>query len=428
MNRPLDEALTYFKQKKGYAALFLLFRQKYESLGRVGGAVDLACCSDEEIEELALFMGASPHHLVRKGKLMLSDFEQRLQQTRFAGISLLELLEAYFGQKLQSKKAAKAQLIAAQMEQLKRFKQRYPHIADWFTYLEGKTSDTQWIWRMLLEPDFAKEIHVIAQAYAALPDSIERYPLFSQRVTGNPHALDFVAVRGKLWIHLLHVMAGGQGALPAQTEDLNELLLQYNLLRDDIQNFVTQANILAYSEGCEHPVWRAAADEQCVMNVPMRELLKVDRLAAAHAAQANLGSNVYIVENSGVFSALLDAVPRAPLVCTHGQFKLAGLQLMDKLASAGHMLYYSGDFDPEGLSMAVRFKERYGEQARFWRMTAADYKASNPSVDIGGRETKLNHLLDSELGDVALAVKKTMRAGYQEGILTLLISDLLNGV
>lgn len=48
------------------------------------------------------------------------------------------------------------------------------------------------------------------------------------------------------------------------------------------------------------------------MNMPLRELLKIDKVVPAE------GSQVYIVENSGVFSSLLDIVPNAPLACTHG--------------------------------------------------------------------------------------------------------------
>lgn len=424
MSRKLEEALLYFKGKQGFDALFLLFRKKYESLGRFGGTADLTNLTAEEIEEIAVFMGESPHHMARKGKLMLSHFEQRMQQTRFAGMTLHELLEAYWGEPIQSRKAVKAERETAQIQKLGDYKQRYPGLMRWFTYLEGRMSDTQWIWRMLLEPGFDDSVETMAHAYANLPKHMERYPLFSQRITGNPHTLDISELRGKLWVHVLHVMAGGQGAPPSHTEALNELLLRYNLLRDDIQNFVTQANLLAYTDEREHPVWRAAADEQCVMNVPMRELIKVNRVTAANPSQAGTESRVYIVENSGVFSALLDAVPDAPLICTHGQFKLAGLQLMDLLAKAGHTLYYSGDFDPEGLAMAVRLKERYGEQARLWRMTIADYNASTPVVELGDRESKLLSLLDSELGEVAHALKETARIGYQEGILTLLVQDL----
>lgn len=443
MDRKLDEAVTYFQGQKGFHSLFLLFRKKYESLGRFGGSVDLRRFSDEEIEDIAAFVGQSPHHLRQKEKLKIPEFIDQLHNSRFAGVTLLELLQAFFGEEIESRKAARAKLEAEQMERLAWFKKRYPQIADWFAYLEGRSSDTHWIWRMLTEPEFAHDVEVLARAYRTLPDTIERYPIFSQRVAGNPHALDLNTGRGKLWVHLLHVMAGGQGAAPSQIEALNELLLNYNLLRDDIHNFVTQANLLAFIGEREHPVWRSAVEQRCVLNVPIRELLKIDRVTtAAHPSSEVLLNNksellsnrnspaiprdnvVFVVENSGVFSALLDEVPEVPLICTHGQFKLASLQLLDMLAASGYLLYYSGDFDPEGLAMALRLKKRYGEQVRLWRMSVEDYHATNPIAELGTREAKLTSLLDSEVGDVALTIKQKTKVGYQEGILHLLVGDL----
>ena len=421
MSQKLKEALHYFKSDKSYDLLFGLIRKKYESLGRFGGAIDLEGFSNREIETLALFMGMSPHHLLQRRKVMVTQFEQQLNRTRFAGLSLHELLEGYFGEHLQSKKTRMEEHADKQMKQIAKFKLEYPQLAEWLSYLESRTNDTHWIWRLLLEPEFARDLHLLAAAYAALPNRIERYALFSQRTTGNPHALDLGTARGKLWIHLLHVMAGGQGAPPAQTELISDLLWRYHLLRDDIQNFVTQANLLAYDRNRLLPVWKAAADEQSVLNVPMRELIKADKVLATGG-----GSKVFIVENSGVFSALLDEVPDAPLICTHGQFKLAGLQLMDLLQASGHTLYYSGDFDPEGLSMALRFKERYKEQGQLWRMTIKDYKQANPAVELGERDAKLDAILDSPLEDVAAAIRRQGKMGYQEGILHLLVSDLLN--
>lgn len=423
-NNVLEEALQYFREENVYQRLFSAIRQKYESLGRFGGTIDLTGYSEQEVERIALFMGVYPHHLRRRGKLMLAQFEQRLQETRFAGITLHALLEAYYGERVQSKKSLQEALVAKRKEALAEFKQLYPAIEQWFVYLAGRSSDTHWIWRLLLEADFAEDVRVLAAAYAALPERMERYPLFSQRVTGDPHALDLGTVRGNLWMHLLHVMAGEEGAPPKQTDQVNELLLGYRLIRDDIHNFVTLANLLAYIGERVHPVWQAAVEERVVLNVPLRELLKVSSVTTA-----NKKADVYVVENSGVFSALLDEVPDAPLICTHGQFKLAGLQLMDLLQAAGYTLHYSGDFDPEGLSMALRFVERYGESAKLWRMTVRDYEQSEPVVELEDiRDGKLDALLGTSLADVALAMRERGKIGYQEGIMQLLVQDLRNGV
>ncbi|KAF0824186.1 TIGR02679 family protein [Cytobacillus firmus] len=422
MSRNLTEAIQYFRGKKGFKALFLQFRKKYESLGRIGGNADLSSFTQEELEEIALFMGISPHHLSRKKSLSLQGFEKHLEKTKFTGITLHDLLEAYFRERIQAKKFRKLELLATQEEKIRVWKDRFPAIADWFGHLEKKTADGNWIRRLILEDSFDEEVKLLAKGFSYLPDKLERYPLFSQRVSGNPHALDLSTQTGKLWIHLLHILSGGEGKLPGQTEAINELLLSYNLLRDDISNFVTTANLIGYTAEGPHPVWKNALTSNSVLNVPLRELLKLEKVIAPEPAKA-----VFIVENSGVFSAIIDEVPSAPLICTHGQFKLAGLRLMDFLADSGHTLYYSGDFDPEGLTMALRFKNRYLEKGQLWRMSAEDYEASTPSAVLGEREGKLSALHGTILENLAEIIRKNKKMGYQEGILTLMIEDILAG-
>jgi uncharacterized protein (TIGR02679 family) len=239
---------------------------------------------------------------------------------------------------------------------------------------------------------FESEIAIIYKAYQALPSELERYPLFSQRVTGNPHRFDLALTTGRLFLHVLHVMLGYSGSPSKQTEAVNDLLLAVNLLRDDLNNFVTLVNVLGVRKGGIHPVWQAACEEHSVLNIPLRELLLIDNVRLANNAK-----RVFIVENPSVFSSLVDAVSSAPLVCTHGQFKLAGLRLLDKLFEAGYILYYSGDFDPEGISMALRLFERYRGKCCFWRMDVEDYHATKPVVELGKRKNKFSSLKGSVL-------------------------------
>ncbi|WP_410241692.1 TIGR02679 domain-containing protein, partial [Enterococcus faecium] len=99
--------------------------------------------------------------------------------------------------------------------------------------------------------------------------------MFGQRVVGNPHAFDRTNELGRLLIHALHVKRGQGGPPPSDTERVNELLLEFKLLRDDITNFVTCANVTAEREGRERPMWHGAAVMHSVLSVPMRELLGV---------------------------------------------------------------------------------------------------------------------------------------------------------
>jgi len=349
----------------------------------------------------------------------LRAFEKKLQTTKFEGVTLFDLLEAYFKEALVTKQEALAQLEGQRAERFRELTLTYPSLGFWFIYIEQKSSDTHWINRMLGTDRFDRYCRQLTQALDGLPLDYERLPVFGQRILGNPHVFDRTTDLGKLLIHALHIKRGQVGAPPSDTERVNELLLEFKLLRDDITNFVTCANVTAEREGTEHPMWHGAAAMHSVLNVPMRELLNVDRVRPSR------GHTVWIVENSGVFSSLLDDVPDAPLVCTHGQFKLAAYRLLDMLVASGCQLKYAGDFDPEGLQMASRLKQRYGDRLDYWCMGLESYVASEPSVELDEeRLVKLGRITDIELQHVVEEMKRVKKAGYQEALLETMTKDM----
>ncbi|AQQ52270.1 TIGR02679 family protein [Planococcus lenghuensis] len=410
----IREAVRYFRSNSVYLKLFGEFRKKLESLGRTGGTVNIESYSAEELEALALFFGG----LRKKKTISLIAFDKRLQETKFAGIGLPELLEAYFGEPIRSKKSVREEKREQEEAKLEELGIVHPVLASYCDYLGKRTADAQWIIRLLLTDDFTRSARLLADAANALPETYERLPMFSQRVSGNPHSFDLSGMNGKLLIHFLHFRLHGGGAPPSGTEEVNELLLQFRILRDDISNFVSFANLLGNRDGAVHPVWQAAVETESAVNMPLRELLTID------GARPAVGSDVYVIENSGVFSSLLDAVPAAPLVCTHGQFKLAGLRLLDLLMESGYHIYYAGDFDPEGVAMAVRLLERHPGRVQLWRMDAESYAAAQSPVELGDRLKKLDSITHPDVQELLLTMRKTGKAGYQEALLERMADEL----
>lgn len=70
---------------------------------------------------------------------------------------------------------------------------------------------------------------------------------------------------------------------------------------------------------------------------------------------------IYLLENPAVFSIFIKKYPKCAAVCVNGQPQLSTLVLLDFLQE-NYTFYYQGDFDPEGLLIAQRLKERYGEK------------------------------------------------------------------
>ena len=416
--RHVEEAVMYFTQRPVYEKLFQLFRKKYESLGKVSGTVKIEHFTNEDLDVLSGFLKCSVHHLQEKPTVSLRLFERRLHETRFQVTDVHELLEMYFKEPILSKHQLRMGEQERRKKTFEQWKIRYPDLSDWLSLLEAKNEKHRWILKQLDEDEEETILGTLHRAILEKPPELERISVYAQRIAGDPHAFDGSTALGRCLIHYLYHSSDQQEDFPISSEAINTLLLTFGILRDDISNFISIANIQATYEGAIHPVFAAASQQQSVLNVPLREILRLDACYLSH------GKDVYVVENSGVFSAILDDVPTMNLICTHGQIRIAGWKMLDMLAGSGCRIHYSGDFDPEGLQMAQRILERYPKQAVLWRMSLTDYVLSTPSVQLNQeRLSKLNSIQHVRLIDLAKQIRDKKLAGYQEGLLTHLIKD-----
>lgn len=421
MTTNIQQAVSFFKHEKAYRVLFTQFKKKYESLGRIGGTVPISLFSENELGVLAGFFAIPAEKLANKKSISLVSFEQQLAHTRFADVGLKELLDAYFGEVIKSKKQSSMEQQEKWDAFLQDLHERFTDISIFMDYLRERPSESRWMARIATEePErFTELVQTLAVAFINLPATAERLPMFSQRITGDPHGFDLDTDLGRMFLQLLSLHRGDR-LVSSSTESMNELLEHYHLFRDDLLNFVTFANLFAETKDGEmHPVWQAAAHYQSVQHIPLRELINIANVYPV------TGCDVWVVENSGVCSTLLDESPRTPMICTNGQFKLAAFLLMDMLTEAGFILHYAGDFDPEGLGMAQRLLDRYPEQARLWHMNVPSYRESTPIKKLTDeRLEKLKGLTHRDLLAVAQEMRRIGKAGYQEALVSQMQSDI----
>lgn len=439
------DAANFFRGEPGFSRLLSLLIKKYASLGRVGGSVKLENLSAEEADSLSAFFRRN-YTVQQSVVISFADFSAALEQTRFMGINVLDFLSAYQGgllltneEVLQRKQLEKAKLLASFME-------GYPQALcrKWLTAIQEKLPGTRRV-HLAYEQDVLGlqcNLAVVLEALRSLPEDYERLPLFARRISGDPHALDNDTEAGRLFLDALAIIvpenketgeAGETAVLRSTVEEENELLYTFGLLRDDILNFVTCMGLLAVGEEGgkegEMSYWRQAWQSGAVLNIPLREMIKVQYLyPALHAA--NEKKHVFVVENSGVFSSLTDifnqqglALP--PLLCMHGQFKLTCWAAIERLVAGGCIIWYSGDFDPEGLFMAGRLLARYPDAVRLWRYSVEDYVESLSQVSLGAeRLNKLSAIHGIEFADLVQKMREVGQAGYQEGLIEKLAVDM----
>lgn len=427
----LQQAVRYFSTA-GFARLFAGMSERYRRLGRIGGSVRLEGLSGVERDALSGVLGRD----LRKNNEItvgLAEFQAALDKTRFAGIDLLELLQGVTGQALLPIAAERQAFQEGKAGFFAGLREEHPHhrCCDWLGYVEANATASRSIHRAYSEDRerLREELGDVLLALSQLPADarqVKRLPVWATEITGKPHAFDLSTTRGGYLLHalgFLFALVNGEASPLVGAENQTALLESFGIVRDDLLNFVICGGLLASgSDDGLLQSWQAALAERSVMNLPVRELAKLRRVFPA------VGKQVFVVENPGVFSDLLDNLSGQlpPLVCTFGQFNLACYLLLDKLAADGATINYSGDHDPEGLLMAERLRTRYGSQLRTWRFGRGDYLAAvSDEVISEPRLKQLDRVMTPELVEVAVELRRTGLAGYQERLLPLLLQDLL---
>jgi len=173
-------------------------------------------------------------------------------------------------------------------------------------------------------------------------------------------------------------------------------------------------------DGQEHLGARGFFEEGEPFYLTLRTLSDIKRIEASTKL-------VYIVENSGVFSELADRLTGkdAPLICTNGQLHVSSQIFLDMLVADGFTLYYSGDFDPEGVEIAWKLKKRYGESFHYWHYQIEDYRKAMSNKEITrDRLFRLEKIDDDELREIIGVMRTEKKAGYQEALLAEMMGDV----
>lgn len=432
----LDEITDIFKREKGFDRLFSLFIKKYKSYERVekGISVVLQNPTAEEKRAISGLLGKD-YSKSKSIKLTAEKIEKAILKTKFGksldSISFEEIVEAYHGEPLVSNRE----------EEMRFLSERNTY----FNALESDASSRlfvsliDWIRRtkynryyQMYNQDLTaltKAMQHLDQAFALFPlEDYEYLAVFASRATGNPHAFDANENEGKLFLYALQIIYSLQQHWEIRelnAEERAELLYEFRIMTDDLLNFVSVFQALGVNKnGKENMLLHGAAEEQSFFHLPLKEIVKLDSVTSASGK-----SRLFMIENSSVASHVVSELIKHDLnetiVSGNGQFKIATLKFLDAFVENGGTVYYSGDFDPEGILMAFKLKKRYGDQVSYWNYGMDNYHMALSDEPVSERRLKqLNNIDDPALQPLIQELSKVKRSGYQEKILTKMIEDL----
>ncbi len=432
-----EACVAYFKKDKGFERPFVMMRRKWESLGRTAGTVKLAHCSREERRAMEQLLGRScPEGDI---SFSLAEFETALGETRFQGISLKALLELYFGMPMVSNRERQD----CKREEKKAFFERcresfaaraqtddgYLHAAEWISCAAeekqygyhtvvaewNKNSEAAERLVRLAGEGLSRTAQLMRDG-----DSV-RLAVLAAQISGNPHFFDRGTTGGLLVTHALCCRV--KASLPANASEYAALYAENGIQLDEISSTAAAFGVhLEKKDGIRHPAFEGFIQEKEAYVIMQANLETIQRAYGE-------GTSVFVVENEMVFSHLCaqarDYAPSAALVCTSGQPRKAALQLLDLLVKSDMHIYYAGDLDPDGLRIADRLAEKYGERLTLWHMAPEDYRKaiSHEVIDQRGL-AKMEKLKSPLLRETAACIAEKGRAGYQEKLLDDMTADL----
>ena len=437
----LKECADYFKKHKSLDRLLVLSRKKIESLGKTSGTMILKNISEEERNALSGLLGKT--FIGNTVSVNLKTLEKELSETKFYGVTLKEILEEYFNEKIISSKDKN--LRTAELKQSIRENIECSILTDFgqnnrlsimllgmsfgeFNKLvqtcigksyapteENKNFIIKKVYETILP--IGKAIRVID----TLGNSTVRLAVLAMDCAGDPHAFDRDRTEGKLLIKALQIenkLYCGEQKKKLSAEEILELYISCGIRPDDISSFTVLYGIRLYNGNKPHAAYDSFIKNNEFYLVSLSNLSTVTRAVP-------INKTVFAVENQMVFSQLCESCPTASILCTSGQLKTASLLVIDLLCKEDCTLYYNGDFDSEGLSIANRLIERNKNKIRLWHMSDEDYKKSVSSVELNDeRLKKLANISNSQLFKTAEAILKTKKAGYQENLIYDLINDM----
>lgn len=410
----MRENLKFFKNS-AYKRVFKELKRKWEIYGKFTGIIKLENLSQEEKRAIESFLG---RYVEEKNiKIKAIEFQEALEKSKFKEISLLEILEEYYGEKILTNKNKKENEERLKEESFERVVKNLETL--------GKIGKNVELLLEKIKKNYKYQMEEIVINSLKAIDFLERtekkikLAMLANFITFNPHYFDRGEISGNYLIYLLTQLENIE--VPNDSESIVELYFKYGIEGDIISSFTTAFGIKLYREDGEHLAYSEfirRGESYLISLSNLKEIVKAQ----------GVNNKIYIVENQMVFSYLCEIFKdkKVSLLCTSGQFKTASLYLIDLLCQNSNEIYYSGDFDGEGLEMAQRIIRRGKGKIKAWRFQVENYIKIDSQKEMSEISLKKLDKIDEEtLLEVVKIMKKEKKAKYQESLLEELVKDIL---
>lgn len=406
----IEEELADYLNQQGFQRFAGAWIRQYQRLGHLGGKIVLEDLNDEE-KQCLIGLGCSLSQ--NRLELTYKQFLKRLNKTRYGKADFFKTLEILNQSLIYSQQEIKELKTLAFDE----FKENLfntfqdTHAYEWLrTYL----STDRYVKRYFEQNQhmFQSILENVCHALNQLPvyqSCFELLPIFSQNITKDPHYFDEDLPRELLLKGIVYDLNYEDMSL--DSFKVINVLYSAGILKDDLSNYCYICHIQPQKV---YSSWQGFYEAYEPWNVNLYNINGIKDLF--------IPCDIFIFENPSVFRVMCDFIKYykidVGLVCSNGQINFCTYLLFDKLVDSGCLLYYAGDYDPEGLVIAEKLKQRYQELHLFCYKVSLFKKIKIKQVDIQPKRLQmLNQIKNDALKKIAQAIQQEQAFGYQEGLI-----------
>ncbi|WP_165960893.1 TIGR02679 family protein [Actinocrispum wychmicini] len=258
----------------------------------------------------------------------------------------------------------------------------------------------------------ADRSHDAMRVALPLPPSFELAELAS-RACGDAHALDDGRLVTVLVLRAIAVASGEP--LPSTAARRRDLWAMAGINPDTVSGTVLTWGLRPPRADPWAMMMHTRADLGLATHITLQEWH-----AGANQPWAATGDRLFVCENPQVLQAAARAGVSHPMLCTSGNPATVATLALTSLVQAGVKVFYHGDFDIAGVTIAARL---FSQGAHPWRFSGDDYlaavRSTGSSLPITGTvpDTPWSPFL-------AHAMRSHQIAVHEESLLETLLSDL----
>ena len=412
----MKDYTKYFKEKKGFDRFIELLYKKYQSYGKVSGIIKLNNINKDESIALSNLFGTR-YEEESNLAISISKFIKIMESSKYEDFNINSLISEYLGKDLITKK----ELSKYQKEEFIKFLSdiKDNEKTDFNKYIEylinTKNKPYNLIKKKYRENKklLKLELKTLSELINNLPKTTTPLAIYASNITTNPHYLDLDSNNINLFLYMLSFI--DNSSFPINREDKIKLLGKYNIEIDNLSNFIITYNILSNKD-----YYNSFSKNKETLILNIHNIINTEFFDTKK-------KKVFIFENPSLLTEILQENIDIPVIISNGFANISLYLLLDKLIEKNNKLYYNGDFDPEGLIIASKLKDRYKDKINLFCYEKIDYDNCISSRIISPtRINKLNKINTSELEIIKRILKEKHLAAYQENNKERIINEIKN--